>query len=587
MKKNIPSRLKQTVITFVFAITAAGHASIVGPYSVDANTLHLYHLDQAAAPAIDSVSGGVNLAGLLNGATLNNASFSGFGTALSTLDGGQNLFATTNRDAALNALAGSGLVSLKYFNPTTTAFTFEALVQINFDPTKNLGSVANGGNGRNTPLQIICCENNANANRVFQFRIDPIGVSSPVNLAQPNLVFVNVNLGGTSQNFTIPLPTSGPDAIVSNNWYHVAVTYNGNPGTTTNINFFWTLVDPSRTKASLIGSGSMNSSLPSASVSFELGNTTRSVNANFLGLIDEVRISSVDRGAAGMMFTDPGAVITTQPVGEVVAVNQAAAFSVVGGGQSPLFYQWRLNSNVIAGATQSSYSIASCQFTNAGSYDVIVSNSFNAVTSSEAVLTVRTPLNLTWLGAQTGDWDTTNAVNWLDTVNATNAVYSPGDNVTFDANGSGAPSVNLVGTLSPSAIVVNANTDYTFSSLVGGSITGYTGLSKSGSGNLILDTDITFSGAVAIQGGTVQLGQNDAHGSLGSGSVLNNGGIIVNRTSGVGIGGVISGSGGVTNLGTGGVNLSGNNSFSGSLVANAADLPWSAPTLPAIPPILF
>ena len=61
------------------------HALIVGPYTADANTLHLWHMDASAAPVPDAVvSGGVNLAGLLNGATLNNASYSGFGSALNT-----------------------------------------------------------------------------------------------------------------------------------------------------------------------------------------------------------------------------------------------------------------------------------------------------------------------------------------------------------------------------------------------------------------------------------------------------------------------------------------------------------------------
>ena len=67
----------------------AAQAVIVGPYTADAYTLHLYHMD--ANPVPDAVvTGGTNLVKLLGGAALGVASYSGFGTALNTLDGGQN-----------------------------------------------------------------------------------------------------------------------------------------------------------------------------------------------------------------------------------------------------------------------------------------------------------------------------------------------------------------------------------------------------------------------------------------------------------------------------------------------------------------
>src|SRR4051794_17093284 len=65
-------------------------AVIVGPYTSDSSTLHLWHLDETATPCIDAVGiSGTNLTVLGGGATLNNSSFPGFGTALSTLDAGQ------------------------------------------------------------------------------------------------------------------------------------------------------------------------------------------------------------------------------------------------------------------------------------------------------------------------------------------------------------------------------------------------------------------------------------------------------------------------------------------------------------------
>ena len=81
-----------------------------------------------------------------------------------------------------------------------------------------------------------------------------------------NLEFVNVHqYVAPNQIMSMPIPTTGPDAIVSNSWYHVAVAYNGDENTADNITFYWTLLDTSRTNANVIGSTSMQFDLPTAS----------------------------------------------------------------------------------------------------------------------------------------------------------------------------------------------------------------------------------------------------------------------------------------------------------------------------------
>lgn len=66
-------------------------------------------------------------------------------------------------------------------------------------------------------------------------------------------------------------------------------------------------------------------------------------------------------------------------------------------GTGTLSYQWRKNSVNIDGATSSSYSISSVVMADAGSYDVIVTNTCGTATSSAATLTVSkaTPA-ITW-----------------------------------------------------------------------------------------------------------------------------------------------------------------------------------------------
>lgn len=55
---------------------------------------------------------------------------------------------------------------------------------------------------------------------------------------------------------------------------------------------------------------------------------------------------------------------------------------------APLYYQWFCNGNAIAGCTNRVLCLSGVQATNAGTYSVIVSNIFGAVTSSPAILNV-------------------------------------------------------------------------------------------------------------------------------------------------------------------------------------------------------
>jgi hypothetical protein len=89
--------------------------------------------------------------------------------------------------------------------------------------------------------------------------------------------------------------------------------------------------------------------------------------------------------------------ITGEPLNVTVVSNSAANFSVSAIGQSPLSYQWLLdgsplaNNGRISGAQNSSMSVQAARPTDAGNYQVIVSNSFGSVTSLAATLTVLVP----------------------------------------------------------------------------------------------------------------------------------------------------------------------------------------------------
>ncbi len=87
--------------------------------------------------------------------------------------------------------------------------------------------------------------------------------------------------------------------------------------------------------------------------------------------------------------------ITNSPSGGARCPGDAISFSVVAGGTAPLSYQWRKGGTNIAGATGSTFTIAAVTAANAGSYDVVVSNSCGTAASAAALLAVNTPVSAT------------------------------------------------------------------------------------------------------------------------------------------------------------------------------------------------
>ena len=78
--------------------------------------------------------------------------------------------------------------------------------------------------------------------------------------------------------------------------------------------------------------------------------------------------------------------ITVQPVDQKVLDGEAAEFSVVASGDSPLSYQWVKNGSDVEGATSSIYSIPTVGTGDLGSYNVKINNPAGSITSSNASL---------------------------------------------------------------------------------------------------------------------------------------------------------------------------------------------------------
>jgi autotransporter-associated beta strand protein len=241
-----------------------------------------------------------------------------------------------------------------------------------------------------------------------------------------------------------------------------------------------------------------------------------------------------------------------------------------------------------------------------------VSYTITAATNSIAAPPI---VPLTWSGAVNESWDILVTSNWVVTGSSPvmNYPYQDGSMVTFDDSATGTTTVNLTTTLSPASVTIsNAAKTYTF--IGSGAISGATGLVKTNSGpatftetggddfsggitmnggqltfaasnvdlsggvtvnagTLILDQSGPISGGTTIAlGARMQVGNNDANGSLPSGGVTNGGALIFNQTNSSTVGNIISGNGKLSQIGTGILALAGINTYTGSTVINGGTL---------------
>jgi signal transduction histidine kinase len=266
------------------------------PYQPDDATLHLWHFDEKEVPFMDWGNNRKPLWGLLLGATASRPSLDGFGTAVG-FEWSKDKESANARPYGPILLAQPELSSGPEDNVAPPfhvmgadgAFTMEAIVKLDVLPSESPSLAAD----------IVTMDEDSQDNRVFLFRIEKPGFLSFVPLSGGD----TVRGGGLAS-----IPKTGPHAINTEDWFHVAVTYDGNENASDNLKFYWTRIGAGDGLANQIGRGTLSADLRSEVGDFAIGNSGKFNQLGpfefFPGCIDELRISSVARRPWDFFFAD-------------------------------------------------------------------------------------------------------------------------------------------------------------------------------------------------------------------------------------------------------------------------------------------
>ena len=189
---------------------------------------------------------------------------------------------------------------------------------------------------------------------------------------------------------------------------------------------------------------------------------------------------------------------------------------------------------------------------------------------NNASLVFRRSDRYTFGGAISGTGNVSKAGDGTTVLTGTNT-YTGGTTISAGTLqvGAGGNIGSITGDVINSAsLAFNRSDTYTF----GGAISGTGEVRQIGIGKTILTGINTYSGGTIISAGTLQIGNGGNKGSI-TGDVANSGMLAFNRTGDLLISGVISGSGGVSQIGTRGKTiLWGENTYTGGTTVSAGTL---------------
>lgn len=185
-----------------------------------------------------------------------------------------------------------------------------------------------------------------------------------------------------------------------------------------------------------------------------------------------------------------------------------------------IIYVNLLNSKLSSG----SYRLFSYSGTLTGNLDKVEVAGINGVPCSLAdssgyillrIMAVRAPKSVVWAGSQSNTWDMAKTLNWKN--DGVDDFFVTGDSVRFDVTGSSVPNVTIPGFIKIGKVIVDGASNYTFSGA--GSISGAGGITKNGTGTLVINTTNTYTGPTIVKGGILEapsVAEAGAPSSIGS-----------------------------------------------------------------------
>ena len=186
------------------------------------------------------------------------------------------------------------------------------------------------------------------------------------------------------------------------------------------------------------------------------------------------------------------------------------------------------------------------------------------------------PVPLVWVGA-TNAWDTTTSGNWNKISDGSAALFanSPAHSALFDDNAISTTVDIAPANVTPASVEFNSAKNFTLQG--SNALAGAASLTKTGTGTLTILNNNTYTGATAINGGTLILsGAGQLGGGTYGGMITNNGNLNFESSANQTFSGAISGTGALTQNSAGMLTLAGSNTYTGITTVNGGTLKFSA-----------
>lgn len=174
------------------------------------------------------------------------------------------------------------------------------------------------------------------------------------------------------------------------------------------------------------------------------------------------------------------------------------------------------------------------------------------------------PGSLTFLGAPGGKTVLTNTNTYGNGTTICNCA-------TLQLGEGGTAGSILNAIANDGTLIFNRSNTYDTRSL-NNTISGSGNVVQAGTGTTIFGDGMTYTGTTTILAGTLQIGAGGAEGSIGSGAIVNNGTLAINKSNAFSLANGITGTGGLDQIGTGTTTLSGTNTYTGATNVNAGSL---------------